>query len=568
MIIRRSTLQETTLAGDVLASSPSRNGSTFDPVERDHVELFRKWREACPNFKKPWHSSLCERCDGSYFMFIAGAEIAKDSGWLERRPFESLDLSNYSYPAADNSENVGRLKLAQEIFEATIEESGRQGVSLRQEKNSMSDYVRELLRMANGGVVSGREKLNVPDEIMDAFSGDIAQEALIKERVLEEMRAAKNSDDAGRFVSLDMMMEMEKDDVDKFLSQARSRIIKRSKSTRKACCSRIGGALDMILGPAGGEYADGVDVDDRGKEDPIGEDLVAFIAEEFTLDEHDNDCVLREALTSELSEQEKFIQKAIKKPGALRRYFDLGYGDQIPAEKAQAKYDELQKKSAGSKKLSAEESKLFKRLQLFLKVLKPASKNVEESVVYDQNGTDSAEARVGVSNTANALFKFMEASHTGAVGNLNPPCYSDAKKTRDDNKSFPTELRRVKSGAGYKAGDPEAVKGKKKEARYDKGADPIGESEDASRTAKAVFAFMEAAKHTGAAGDMNPTPYHGTKKTRDDNKEDFVKTGESPMKGRRSQGDWDPCNKGESKPKYEKGADPIGGATSKQLGRP
>jgi len=296
------------------------------------------------------------------------------------------------------------------------------------------------------------------------------------------------------------------------------------------------------------------------QEDDIDVDLLAFIAEEFSLWEHVKDCPVRQVLWEDLSEQEKFIQKAIKKPGALRSYFGVKEGEEIPVAEARAKYSELQKKAEGDKKLSESEATLFKRLNLFLKVLKPISKQkeAEEAVEMDP------------SNTAKALASFTEAAHTGGVGDLHPTVYQGGKKTRGDRKEYPTELRRAAAGKSYDSGKPKPAKEISHKARYEKGADPIGEDEinEVSQTAQALASFMEAAKHTGQAGDMSPTPYWGEKKTRSDNKEDYVKTGEEPYKSYGRHGDWDPSNKGESKPRYEKGADPLGGATSKQITRP
>ena len=84
-----------------------------------------------------------------------------------------------------------------------------------------------------------------------------------------------------------------------------------------------------------------------------------------------------------------------------------------------------------------------------------------------------------------------------------------------------------------------------------------------SETAAALSGFMEAS-HTGSAGDLNRTPYWGPKKTRDDNRKDFLKTDTHPSKSERSKGEFDPANAGERKARFDKDADPRGGATDKQ----
>ena len=59
-----------------------------------------------------------------------------------------------------------------------------------------------------------------------------------------------------------------------------------------------------------------------------------------------------------------FIQKAIKKPGALRKSLGIKKGEKIPMEKINKKIATLRKKGEGDKKLSKADSTELKRLNL------------------------------------------------------------------------------------------------------------------------------------------------------------------------------------------------------------
>src|SRR3990167_3025218 len=223
----------------------------------------------------------------------------------------------------------------------------------------MNDPIADILRMANGTALSGRGKMLIPDEVMNILAGDEAQEALAKEKLLTEMRARQDNSRPSTQVDVSIL-EMEKDHVNEFLSKARQRIIKRSKPERIACCARIGGVLDQILGPEGGEYATPIKPEDPGQDDPAGgapgdaspvatgtaaEDLAIFIHDEFLPEEHEKNC--RNYQKPLLAEQKKFIQKAIKKPGALRAYYGVKEGEPIPLKKARADYARLKKAAEG-----------------------------------------------------------------------------------------------------------------------------------------------------------------------------------------------------------------------------
>lgn len=530
----------------------------------------------------------------------------------------------------------------------------------------MSDYVKDLIRMSMGGNTSGRDGMNIPDEIMDAMAGDSAQEALMKEKLLNELRANKSTPDS-RYISLDLF-EMDANHVDDFLKHARKKIIKRSKPTRIGCCKKIGGALDAVLAQGGGEFSNKTkpSFDKDGQPHHVENsqncelDAVAvseFVKEEFSLYEHSNDCQLATTIYNSLSEQEKFIQSAIKKPGALRAYYGVKPGENIPLAKAKADCARLQKAAEGEKKLSKSDAKLFHRLQLFLKVLKPVSENLTTSAEEDQQADNT------MNRTQNALSVFNEVAgygsnamknapydyakktkHSSDVGDLNPDCYYDGVKDAQYNADYDTQPTKLKSGkvkiAGKQqrtktrdvdAGDPIgetkdpslsegsageaalwrkfagtdkamrktypnfaaqvlagkgekaladtaglrardalafkrlAIPSKKRSAKQDAKLDAAQE-EGISATANAVHAFMEAFKHDKTAAPLPPDSdycYDGKKKERPDNKDPLVHTGQMPMKGKRDKGDW--ATKGESKAKFEPGADPIGGATSKQL---
>lgn len=87
----------------------------------------------------------------------------------------------------------------------------------------------------------------------------------------------------------------------------------------------------------------------------------------------------------------KFIQEAIKEEGSLRKHYSVPEGKKIPVAKARADYKRLQKESEGDKTLSPSDKKLFDRLHLFLKVLKPAAKkanNIPGGLADDKKPSD------------------------------------------------------------------------------------------------------------------------------------------------------------------------------------
>jgi len=63
-----------------------------------------------------------------------------------------------------------------------------------------------------------------------------------------------------------------------------------------------------------------------------------------------------------------FIQKAIKRPGALRKALGAKPGENIPKEKINKKLGQLRKESEGDKKLPEAKKRLMRQL-LFAKTL-------------------------------------------------------------------------------------------------------------------------------------------------------------------------------------------------------
>ena len=61
---------------------------------------------------------------------------------------------------------------------------------------------------------------------------------------------------------------------------------------------------------------------------------------------------------------DKFIQDAIKRPGALREKMGAKEGENIPKEKIASKISQLEKEGEGDKKLSSAKRTLLKQLVL------------------------------------------------------------------------------------------------------------------------------------------------------------------------------------------------------------
>jgi len=501
------TLVEASCCTGLWGMTPNRNGNSVDRVEDDFVSHYRQWRTECPDHGKTSHEAFCQRCDNSFPSQIGGADFLRKQGIVETNPFEKFPepLQPREGPKVSPPlwEHLGsfikRVPLAPRNPGAKIEELTE--VTVR-EKNLMADneatraLFRELLGMTGGANASGRGTLHIPDDIMDSMAGDAAQDSLARNSLIMEMRHREDRRRGSGFVSLDLM-EMEADHVDEFLSNARKKIIKRSKSTRKVCCSRIGGVLDQMLGLAGGEYADEVEADDRGKHDPIGDaddaqtyrkvktednEILQFISEEFDCFEHDTDCAFAEPsytpFEEALGEQKYF--RAPRRTGLLREHFHLQEGEGLSLDKAKAALAMLkQKKAAG--KLSGKEASLMPRLAQYVKM---AGKGGGD----DQDKQEES-INMEPSQTANALSSFMEAS--GAVNryktadagsgkgspdsgqaSYSQPVGQPGLKTRPDNADYPTALAPVKGGgnASKVSGQPQSLSTRGK----DRG-DPIGE---------------------------------------------------------------------------------------------
>jgi hypothetical protein len=101
--------------------------------------------------------------------------------------------------------------------------------------------------------------------------------------------------------------------------------------------------------------------------------------------------------------KEKWIQKTGMKKGSLHKKLGVPEGDKIPTSKLKSLKTELTKKAEGSKKLSTEDSKLLKQvnLALTLKGLKEGKNNLKlteselvdmiEKIVLEQKVKDSAQ---------------------------------------------------------------------------------------------------------------------------------------------------------------------------------
>lgn len=79
----------------------------------------------------------------------------------------------------------------------------------------------------------------------------------------------------------------------------------------------------------------------------------------------------REKFFGEVDEakgEKKWIQKAVKRPGALHKHFNVPEGETIPKSKLNALKKELTNKAKGDKKLNASDSRLLKQVNFALNV--------------------------------------------------------------------------------------------------------------------------------------------------------------------------------------------------------
>lgn len=275
------TLQEACFCTQVWGITASRQGGSLDKPEDDFVKRYEEFRDECPHKHESSHNAFCERCDNSYPHQTGGADYLRKQGVVVTNPFEKFPepLKPRAGPKVSPQlwEHLGsfipRVPLAPKEVGRKIKgpsEFTAQENILMADTEATRALFRELLGMTGGANAGGRGTLYIPDESMDSLSGDAAQENMARESLIMEMKRREGPTNDPRYVGLDLM-EMEADHVDEFLKNARKKIIKRSKPTRKACCSRIGGVLDQLVGPLGGDYADEVSADDRGKHDPIGD---------------------------------------------------------------------------------------------------------------------------------------------------------------------------------------------------------------------------------------------------------------------------------------------------------
>ena len=277
------TLEEACRCKNFWGLSQSRNGNSLDKAEDDFVKRYEDFRHECPNASKPSHAAFCQRCDNSFPSHVGGADFLRKQGIVQTNPFEKFPepLAPRKGPKVSPVvwESLGsfipRVPLAPK-------NTGRKIKGLTEvtdlEKDLMADneatraLFRDLLDMTSGGTCGGRSSMQIPQDIMDSLAGDAAQESMARDKLIMEMNDRDSRQRDPAFISLDLM-EMNSDNVDAFLGAARKKIIKRSKPTRKACCAKIGGVLDQIMGAGGGDENGNLDlqgVRDRGKMDPIG----------------------------------------------------------------------------------------------------------------------------------------------------------------------------------------------------------------------------------------------------------------------------------------------------------
>jgi hypothetical protein len=421
--------------------------------------------------------------------------------------------------------------------------------------SDINQEIADILRMANGTALSARERMALPAEIMDAMAGDAAQEAMMKSRVLEEMRKQTSSDYDPRFVNLDVMVEMEKGDVDSFLAKARKRIIKRGKGTRKACCTRIGGVLDQVVGPEGGDWADPKAAKDRGKADPIGE---ATVGEGVEVHHYD---------FPDLKSANEFHTKVMKHKNTRQ-----AEGDRSGVLGAQAgpiisgksyvpvTFGEGGVESHGDKVAALAKTHGGKRRQQNSDVDVDLLTYIAEEFSLSDHDADcdfaamlaeaEAEAKVettvGAPETGGRKFSAAFLANMGRGFAKKDAVAADAGLPGNASTGTPTPT----SGAGRSIQVTHMT--------YE--GNPMSES--ASKTANALAQFEEcryaagAQKHTSSRGNMSPKHYHDAMNTRsgDDDNYDTIPT---PLGSNKTAGAPKAASQ-KSKPRWEKGADPIG----------
>jgi len=69
-------------------------------------------------------------------------------------------------------------------------------------------------------------------------------------------------------------------------------------------------------------------------------------------------------LEKKKKKDKKWLNKAIKNPGALHKSLGVKKDETIPMDKINSKIEELKKESEGDKKLNKKDSKLLRRLLL------------------------------------------------------------------------------------------------------------------------------------------------------------------------------------------------------------
>ncbi len=87
----------------------------------------------------------------------------------------------------------------------------------------------------------------------------------------------------------------------------------------------------------------------------------------------------------EKKKKKKWMQSAVKKPGALSKALGVPEQENIPMHLLQTKKAELSKKAEGDKKLSANERKLLQRIQFAITAKKQAAKKKKSAKKLDES---------------------------------------------------------------------------------------------------------------------------------------------------------------------------------------
>lgn len=140
--------------------------------------------------------------------------------------------------------------------------------------------IEQMLQMASGGTVSGREPTSIKDAVMDSKSGDGPQIAMAKQNLFEAMRDATKREELEqpRPTSLTEaeLTELSTGQVDHVLGSIRKKLVKRAKNGRSGSMKNIANYARQVIMNLG----ESVDV--PSTDDPVTETIAlieALIAE-------------------------------------------------------------------------------------------------------------------------------------------------------------------------------------------------------------------------------------------------------------------------------------------------